>query len=126
MKILTQPKNFKTPSNKVGYNIVAISIGIPKQEVTNLPTFELEFQFYYNKENFGTNNVSLGFEIAPHSNSFFSAPKKITIPNVGDIDFIAGLTSFDKTKVYQVATLFAQNYGFILLPLMEQTDLNAM
>jgi hypothetical protein len=116
IKFLTQPKNYKTPGDRVGYNIDAISVRIAQQPLMHSETVSLEFMFY----------TTVGGVLQVHSNAIKDVYKLCSIPNIGDIDFVANLLSYDKTKVYGVATLFAQMYGFILLPLAEQTDLNLM
>jgi hypothetical protein len=116
IKFLTQPKRFYTPDDAVGYDIHAIGISVPLQELTEVDAVQLDFVFYKK------NDVG---EYLEHSRvSKPSVPKKVTIPNVGDVDFIAGLMSHDNMNVYNVSKMFGAMYGYTMLPFEQQIFLN--
>ena len=117
IKFLTTPRTLTKPDNST-YTVDAISVSIFEQDINYTPALKIKFTFY-NKDAEG-NFISVSEFVKPN------VYKKVTIPNVGDIDFVAGLFSYDKTKVYQVASIFAQYNGYTLLPINEQTDLQLM
>lgn len=118
IKFLTEPKNFKEPHNQAGFDIVAIGVQIPKQEISFENTISLEFLFFIkNEEN----------QIIEHSRILkTNIYKKVVLPNGVQIDFVSGLLSYDKMKVFQTASLFAMSNGYTLKPIEEQIELNQM
>lgn len=115
IKFLTQQKTFILPN---GNNILIEAIGVSVEafDISNAERVPLCFHFF-TKENDE-------YIMLPEYTYKTSVYKNVTIPNLGDIDFISGLVSYDKTKVYQVASIFAARYSYTLLPFAEQTYLN--
>jgi hypothetical protein len=111
MRFLIQPKNVKKNGFDLqGVNVVAIDVTIKQ---TNFSESKVSFVFdlLYKDEN--------GQFIIKDSVEGF-VDKKVSLPNSNHIDFVAGLMSYDKQKVFQTANLMAEMYGYALLPINEQ------
>jgi hypothetical protein len=112
LKFKVVPKVFTTPSDTAGYTIDAIGVALVNAEVDVAPTIMVQFSFF----SAGTLKMQDNKPVA----------KKVTITGMGDIDFFGGLLSYDKAKVYSVASLMCAKNGFTLAPMAEQVELLTM
>lgn len=115
IKFLIQPKEFKKP-NGTSLNIEAISVVVNEFPISNDERVSMRFMFYKKED-----GEYVHLPEYDHATSVF---KQVTLPVVGDVDFVAGLVSYNKQNVYNVAQLFAGKYEYVLLPIEEQIFLN--
>ena len=111
----TQPKNFKTPTDTIGYEVVGISVEIQKSSIGNVNSFAFQFDFFKNiKDENNQDTLVVADSIIGH------IPRKINIPQMGEVDIVAGLVSSKRETIYLAASVLAAKYEYELLPLEEQ------
>ncbi len=112
---LCQPKSFSSPQIPNGYQVVGISAqGLNVSLGDTSPIF-CYFEFY--------RVVDSTMQKVADQNDFI--PQKVQTPQ-GIVNLHALLTSGNKEQVYMAATIFATAQGYTLLPLNQQTHLNAL
>ena len=111
----TKPKNFPTPTNTKGYDVVGVSVEIQASSIGNVNKFAFKFAFFKNGKD------ENGEDALIETDSIIGdIPRKITIPKMGDVDIVAGLLSSKRQTIYLAASVLAAKYEYELLPLEEQ------
>lgn len=112
---LCQPKSFSSPQIPNGYQVVGISAQALNVSLGDTSPIFCYFEFY--------RVVDSSLVKVADQNDYI--PQKVQTPQ-GVVNLHALLTSGSKGQVYTAATIFATAQGYTLLPINQQTYLNAL